>query len=193
MAAEHCVDGTSAAVLAAASTMDPCVALVDMDLGTGPDGQALRGVDLVPLLRTWRWRVVMMTGSASESDVAATVAAGAVGWLHKLAPFDKLLQAVLEVVEGRPVLTEVERHRLLELHRSEVQRVRAHRAGFDQLTARERQVLSGLAGGKRAAAIAAESFTSLATVRAQIRSILAKLEVTSQLEAVARVREIDIS
>ena len=59
------------------------------------------------------------------------------------------------------------------------------------LTAREREVLDGLVAGKRAAAIAEESVVSLATVRAQIRAILAKLGVSSQLEAVALVRELE--
>jgi DNA-binding NarL/FixJ family response regulator len=39
--------------------------------------------------------------------------------------------------------------------------------------------------GRSAAEIAASSFVSLATVRSQIRAILQKLDVTSQLAAVA--------
>jgi two-component system, NarL family, nitrate/nitrite response regulator NarL len=39
--------------------------------------------------------------------------------------------------------------------------------------------------GQTAATIAEESFVSLATVRTQIRSILQKLDTTSQLSAVA--------
>jgi len=53
------------------------------------------------------------------------------------------------------------------------------------LTPREREVLSALAKGQRAEAIASESGVSSATVRSQIRSVLAKLGVNSQLEAVA--------
>jgi DNA-binding NarL/FixJ family response regulator len=174
-----------------AATLDPCLALVDMDLGSEPDGEPLSGIDLVPILRTRGWRVVVMTGSASETDVAAAIAAGAVGWLHKLAPFEELLHAVLDVIEGRPVLGEEERCRLVELHRAERARTRSQRAGFDQLSPREREVLRGLVAGKRAATIAMESSVSLATVRTQIRSILAKLGVSSQLEAVARVRELE--
>ncbi|MNC95206.1 Bacterial regulatory protein, luxR family [compost metagenome] len=43
--------------------------------------------------------------------------------------------------------------------------------------------------GKQAAAIAQDSFVSLATVRTQIRSILMKLDVTSQVAAVALARQ----
>jgi DNA-binding NarL/FixJ family response regulator len=169
----------------------PGVALVDVDLGTDPDGRALSGVDLVPVLVGAGWRVVMLTGGAGEPELAAAVVAGATGWLHKMMPFEDLLDAVLAVVAGDQVLSENERLRLTRLHYAQHAHQQARRAGFDRLTAREREVLRGLVAGKRAAAIAEESVVSLATVRAQIRSILAKLEVTSQLEAVALVREIE--
>lgn len=50
-------------------------------------------------------------------------------------------------------------------------------------------MLEKLAQGYRAAAIAEEFVVSLTTVRSQIRSILSKLGVNSQLEAVAMIRE----
>ncbi|MCB2224117.1 MAG: LuxR C-terminal-related transcriptional regulator [Actinobacteria bacterium] len=56
---------------------------------------------------------------------------------------------------------------------------------LEALTPREGEILSLLASGRRAAAIARLGFVSLHTVRTQIRSILRKLGVHSQLEAVA--------
>ena len=53
------------------------------------------------------------------------------------------------------------------------------------LTNRESEILAGLMAGRRAAAIARNGFVSLHTVRTQIRSMLGKLEVHSQVEAVA--------
>lgn len=58
------------------------------------------------------------------------------------------------------------------------------------LTPREREIVGCLASGLRAAAIAEKFVVSVATVRTQIRSILAKLEVSSQLEVVALARQI---
>ena len=49
-------------------------------------------------------------------------------------------------------------------------------------------MLSELARGNRAQAVAEQYVVSLATVRTQIRSVLSKLEVGSQLEAVALYR-----
>jgi DNA-binding NarL/FixJ family response regulator len=57
--------------------------------------------------------------------------------------------------------------------------------GFDRLTRREEEVLSSLMRGAKAREICAQSFVSMPTVRSQIRSILTKLGVTSQLAAVA--------
>jgi DNA-binding NarL/FixJ family response regulator len=59
---------------------------------------------------------------------------------------------------------------------------------FEELTARERYVLARLIDGRCAEAIAADAYVSLSTVRSQIRSILRKLGVNSQLEAVALAR-----
>ncbi|WP_214371253.1 LuxR C-terminal-related transcriptional regulator [Pseudonocardia sp. H11422] len=189
--AHRCDPGTAEAVEQAVDGVDPGIALVDVDLGEAPDGTTLSGVDLVPLLVDRGWQVLILTGGARELQIAAAVTAGAVGWLHKLTPFEDLLTAVLSAVAGEPVLPEMERLRLVRLYYGEQTRQQARRAGLDQLTARERQVLEGLAAGKRAATIAEESVVSLATVRAQIRAILAKLGVSSQLEAVALLREIE--
>ncbi len=49
-------------------------------------------------------------------------------------------------------------------------------------------ILAELARGRRAQAVADHYVVSLATVRTQIRSVLSKLEVGSQLEAVALYR-----
>ena len=57
--------------------------------------------------------------------------------------------------------------------------------GLDGLSARERQVLIHLMHGLSACEIAALDYVTIATVRSQIRSILWKLRVNTQLAAVA--------
>ena len=77
------------------------------------------------------------------------------------------------------------------MHRALQAQQRATNQKLAQLTKRERQVLDALVAGKRAKVIAEESYVSIATVRSQIRSILAKLNVRSQLEAVALVKSLN--
>ncbi|HEY0816657.1 MAG TPA: response regulator, partial [Pseudonocardia sp.] len=154
--------------------------LLDLDLGDGLDGAAL-----VPRLRRAGWRVLLVTGSADEIRVALAVAAGAVGRVAKSAPFDQLVNAVVQVAQGRTLLADDERERLRGLAGSAAGERAAVQTRFARLTPRERQIADLLAEGRRPAAIAAEFVVSVATVRTQVRSILGKLEVRSQLEAAA--------
>jgi DNA-binding CsgD family transcriptional regulator len=57
------------------------------------------------------------------------------------------------------------------------------------LTPREAQVLERLSEGDTASEIALADYVAVATVRSQIRSILRKLDVSSQLAAVAIYRD----
>lgn len=77
---------------------------------------------------------------------------------------------------------------LAELRRQREER-RRQLAPFEQLTKREQQVLAALMKGMSAQAIARDWSVSYETVRTQVASILRKLQVHSQLEAVAMARQ----
>jgi DNA-binding NarL/FixJ family response regulator len=159
------------------------VLLLDLDLGSGLDGAAL-----VPDLRRAGWRVLLLTGSTDRVRIATAVAAGAAGHLAKSIAFDDLVTAVVHATEGRSLVPDGERARLRGLAES----ARAENAvlgeRWDRLTSRERQIVDRIAAGLRPRAIAEEFVVSVATVRTQVRSILAKLEVNSQLEVAALAR-----
>jgi len=190
IAAHACSGRTIHEILAEATTHPAGIVLLDLDLGTGPDGEPIDGVDAIPALRRARWSVLVVSGGTGPRlrRVAAAIAAGAAGQVPKSASFASLVEAVLEYMAGRRVMTDVERGSWLDLDRAE--RAESHRRAvlLSRLTSRERSVLEMLADGRRAAEIAAASVVSVATVRSQIRAILAKLEVSSQLGAVAVLR-----
>ncbi|AHI00979.1 response regulator transcription factor [Kutzneria viridogrisea] len=175
----RCPVGSAAEVLSSARREQTGLALVDLDLGNG-----LCGAELVGPLRTLGWRVLIVTGTEDRAAIAAAVVNGAVGWVCKSAPFPVLVDAVQAAAAGRTVLSAAERAELLRVH----QGASAVTELLGRLSGRERQVLDQLVAGHRAARIAQEFVVSVATVRAQIRSILSKLEVRSQLEAVALAR-----
>jgi DNA-binding NarL/FixJ family response regulator len=179
IAARRCPVTSEAAIIAEAESGERGLALLDMDLGLDVDG-----ADLVMPLRAAGWKVLVVTGSSNRNRIAAAVVAGAIGWVSKAAPFEQLVQAASAAVAGRSMLTEQERRELHEINRGGQDRTRL----LHRLTAREHEVLDRLAAGQRAAKVAEEFVVSVATVRSQIRSILAKLEVGSQLEAVALAR-----
>jgi DNA-binding NarL/FixJ family response regulator len=93
------------------------------------------------------------------------------------------------VICGRSPLADGDRHALLGELRARRAEEQRRLAPFRCLTPREQAVLAALMEGKHAKQIAAESFVSLGTVRAQIKSILLKLGVSSQLSAVALARQ----
>jgi len=161
-------------------TFRPGVVLLDLDLGPLGDGVAM-----VKPLTELGARVLVVSGTTDRLRLAETVELGAVGFLSKQAPFEQLLSTVLDVVAQRPVLSTARRYELLaDLRAARVIRER-DLAPFTTLTPRERSVLAALAQGQRVDTIAAAAVVSEATVRSQIRGVLAKLNVNSQLEAVA--------
>lgn len=109
--------------------------------------------------------------------------------MPKSSSFDTLLRTVVKAAAGQPVMTEVEYQRWLARDRGFRAQERELTQKLGRLSPREREVLDRLADGHRAAVIAEQFVVSMTTVRTQIRSILAKLEVNSQLEAVAIVRQ----
>jgi DNA-binding NarL/FixJ family response regulator len=131
---------------------------------------------------------MILSGTADHVRVGAALAAGAVTWIPKHAPFRSLLHTLREAMAGREVMPELRRQQFVELYRTRSVERRALVTKLERLTQREREVLALLAAGQRARAVAEQFVVSLATVRTQIRAVLTKLEVRSQLEAVALYR-----
>jgi DNA-binding NarL/FixJ family response regulator len=167
----------------------PGVVVLDLNLGETPDGRKIKGFDWVTKLGTSGWPVLSVTGSEHDGDTAAAIAKGAVGVVLKSSPLDVLIKAVLMAVRGEPLITDAERREWEWKH--EIRSARREQSGrkLAGLTAREHEVLEAIARGQHAADIAKRSVVSLTTVRTQIRSILRKLDVNSQIEAIALLRQ----
>lgn len=189
IAAQRCAATTIEEILAVARRHPPGLVLLDLDLGRDQRGQPVHGGDAVGALVAIGWEVLVLSGHAGgENQLAAAVADGAIGLVGKTVPFETLVDTVLDAVDGRPVMSEAERVSWLERNRRNRLAGQARRRVLGRLTARELDVLDRLAAGHRAVAIADDLVLSLTTVRSHIRSILIKLEVRSQLEAVALLR-----
>lgn len=159
--------------------------LLDLDLGA----PIVDGVSLVAPVCAAGARVLVVTGSLDLTRIASAVEAGAVGYVRKEQPFDLLLDTVLRVAAGEPALRAGEREDLLALLRSAREDERRRFAPFRELSPREQEVLAALAEGKSVERIASDWVVSEATVRTQVRGVLTKLDVRSQLAAVAKARE----
>jgi DNA-binding NarL/FixJ family response regulator len=171
-------------VFTAALATPPDVVLLDLDLGVnGGDGAAL-----VEGLAVGGARVVVVSGTADQLRAAACLESGACGFVSKSLSLDVLIDAVRKAAEGRDIMSEAERQELLAALRRARSERRRELAPFEQLTGRERFVLAQVMDGRSAAEIATSSYVSEATIRTQIKAVLAKLGVRSQLAAVAAAR-----
>lgn len=168
-------------IRARAEEARPTVVLLDLDLGRDDVG----ATDLIPGLVACGARVVMLSGSSDRMALAACLEAGADAILSKATPFSEVVAAIAAAASGRAVMRPHERDEALTELRDHRRSLRDRHAPFEALTAREADVLGGLMGGLNAETIAERAYVSVATVRTQIRGVLTKLGVSSQLAAVA--------
>jgi two-component system, NarL family, nitrate/nitrite response regulator NarL len=164
----------------------PDVVLLDLDLGTAGDGTALVG----PLTKAGS-SVVVVTAAREKTRWGQCLANGAHTVLPKSARLEEIVDTVRRVASGELPMPETQRLELIQTWyraRTDDQVIRAR---FGRLTRREEEVLAALTEGRRVRDIASEWHVSEATVRSQVKSVLAKLGVTSQIAAVAFARELD--
>ncbi|MGY1772051.1 LuxR C-terminal-related transcriptional regulator [Blastococcus sp. SYSU D00813] len=187
--ATRVVPTSAAAVIAACRAAAPATVLLDLRLGAGEDGEPIDGLDLVAPLSEAGCRVVVVTGETGDATWGTAVERGAVTVVAKDTALDELVALVQAVGSGEGVLDGGRRQDLLAAARRARSEESARLAPFRSLSPREDEVLRHLAAGLPAAAIAAAAFVSEATVRTQIRAVLSKLQVSSQLQAVALARQ----
>jgi DNA-binding NarL/FixJ family response regulator len=162
----------------------PRFVLLSLDLGAYG-----RGVDLIAPLTAEGITVVVVTSETNRARWGECITQGARGVIPKEAPFRDLLDAIYKLGNGRRVMSREERIELVECWHREQAAEREILAGLDRLTRREAEVLGMLMEGMQVGDIARERYVSESTVRTQVKSILAKLQVSSQLTAVGLARQ----
>ncbi|MCP3988849.1 MAG: response regulator transcription factor [Actinomycetia bacterium] len=160
------------------SSRRPDCVVVDLGLPFSGGGLAL----IRPLVGATN-RVVVLTGEADRQRLARASGEGAEVVLSKAEPLADIVDVILRVANGQVVRAGQQGSLAAELHRYEAEQNKLY-APFAGLSPRERQVLAGLMNGHGPSTLAERHYVSVATIRAQIRSVLGKLGVRSQLEAV---------
>jgi two-component system nitrate/nitrite response regulator NarL len=170
--------GSMQLTIAAITRFEPDVALVDLDLGRAGNGVAVIEalIDTTP--------VVALTGSTDRFRWAEALYHGATTVIGKMRPLDDIVTTIRRVSAGLPVLADADRERLVRRWIEREQEHGALRERLGRLTERERDVLYHLTQGRTVSEIAAIRTVAEATVRTQVKSLLAKLEVSSQIAAV---------
>jgi DNA-binding NarL/FixJ family response regulator len=168
------------AVLAEAYAFEADVVLLDLQLGDGRTSIPMIG----PLVSAGH-RVLVLTGASDEALHGAALDAGADGVVTKGESLEHLSATIRDLADGHRVMRPARREELIERSR----RRREITDRLATLSPKEAEVLQALTEGLPADAIAERLFVSLGTVRSHIRAVLRKLDVTSQLAAVALARK----
>ena len=146
----------------------PDVTLMDLRM---PD---MNGIDAISVIRSEfpAARIVVLTTYAGDVQALGALKAGASGYLLKSMLRKDLLETIRAVHAGKrrippEIATDIAEH-----------------AAEDSLTAREIEVLRGVAAGKSNKLIAAQLDISESTVKAHMKSILPKLDASDRTHAV---------
>ena len=153
--------------------------VVITDLNMPPHG----GLAFLRQIRAegWRGPVLVLTVSDAEEDLASAMNAGAQGYLLKDMEPDDVVDAVQRAVRGETVVAPAMTLKLVHLLQGGPQPPK-HDA-LQHLTAREREILDYMAQGLSNKAIGRALDISHDTVKLHVRHILAKLNLTSRVEA----------
>lgn len=180
-------------VVGTASTGDECVALVcetrpelavvDLVMPGGDGIDTIRRIREAGIEKT---ALIVLTSSNDDDAAILALRAGAVGFLNKSVPFEELPRALRGALDGEAVISRRLSRRLIEQLRAAPEPGGIGvRPVHSPLSPREWEVLDLLCEGKHATDIADELVVSRETVRSHIKSILHKLSVNSQAEAIA--------
>ena len=157
----------------------PEVILMDIHMPGMGGVEATRRITMTAPLA----RVVVLTISAEERDVADAIMAGASGYVLKDAPFEQLIDAIEAAAAGDAFISPSIAMQLLRRVRAGTGAGDLARSVESQLSERELQILKLIAAGKDNAEIGRQLFLSTKTVKNLVTSILRKLQLQNRIEA----------
>ncbi|MFO6419130.1 response regulator [Hylemonella sp. W303a] len=164
-----------------AKELQPDLILLDNHL------PGVRGVDALPALREAapHARVLMLTVSEDEQDLAAALKSGAAGYLLKTIEGDALAAAVQRVMQGEHVIATDMTGKLVSALRGDAPTTPPNPAValLEQLSRRERDILRGIARGASNKEIGAELGIAETTVKIHVQHVLRKLAVNTRVQA----------
>ncbi|SFC27601.1 DNA-binding response regulator, NarL/FixJ family, contains REC and HTH domains [Nocardioides terrae] len=133
---------------------------------------------------------VVLTGAPDGPMWGAALEAGATLVLPSSTGFQEVCDALLVTARGELTTPAPERERLVGLWEALLERREVVGQRVQSLTPREHEVLTMLYAGDPVARIAELLEISPATVRSQVKAVLRKLQVNSQLGAVAALDDL---
>jgi two-component system, NarL family, nitrate/nitrite response regulator NarL len=174
-----------------AQELQPDLILLDNHL------PGVSGVDLLPALldAAPEARVIMLTVSEDERDLASALRGGASGYLLKTIEGDALVAAILRAVQGESVVAAEMTGKLVAAYRDATAApVAAPPASrIAQLSPREQEILRGIARGASNKEIGRDLGIAETTVKIHVQHVLRKLDVSSRVQAAVIASEHDLT
>lgn len=158
----------------------------------------VRGVDaLAALLESVPLaRVVMLTVSEDEADLAAALRGGAAGYLLKDMEGDALINAMVRAVNGESVIATEMTNKMVTAYlgaTTAVESLPVQPSPLAGLSSREREILQGIARGASNKEIGRELGIAETTVKVHVQNVLRKLHVSTRVHAAVIATEIGLS
>lgn len=172
----------------------PDVVLLDNHL------PGVRGVDAISSFRADHpeLRVMMLTVSEDEDDLARALQAGAEGYLLKTSESDQLCDAIVKVSEGQSMISPQMMGKLVAAVRGQsgasakVPEAPEPQA-IDKLSPREREILVLIAKGQSNKLIARELSIAETTVKIHVQHIFKKLDLGSRVQVAVYATSIGLA
>ena len=175
-------DGAEAVELA--RKLRPQLVLLDLSM------PGLGGLEALPRIRDAapECEVVVLTASGTEQNLLSAIRGGAAGYLLKSEPPERIVDFLRGIAKGEAALSGAVARRLLDQVREGGHREEAVPESIAQaLSARELEVLLLLDQHLGTDEIAKRLFISEHTVRSHVKSLLAKLGVSSRRDALEKL------
>lgn len=169
----------------AATELRPDVVLMDIRMPVMDGIAATRAIVSAGLPS----RVLMLTTYDLDAYVYEALSAGAAGFLVKATPPDRLVAGIHTVAAGEALLAPALTRKLIEEHVRGPAPYDGVPARLAPLTGREVEVLGLIARGQSNDEIAESLVVSSATVKTHVNRILAKLDLTTRVQAVVLAYE----
>jgi len=163
-------------------SLQPDVVLMDLRM------PAMDGLEAIERIRAeWPHIAIIVLTTYDEDDLMLrSLQAGVRGYLLKESTLDTVLQAIESAARGEMLLQPEVMKRILDHATRRIAPPLHPQENSDfNLTAREREVLAGIASGERSKEVAARLGITRRTVESYLNSIYTKLNVDSRAAAVA--------
>jgi DNA-binding NarL/FixJ family response regulator len=175
--------GTGGQAVTLARQEKPDVILMDIRMPMLDGIEATRQITSDPATGTAK--VLILTTFDLDEYVFAALRAGASGFVLKDTPPDELLAAIRVIAAGEALLSPgITRQLINEFAKIPEPGNSKHPAALEEITEREREVLTLIGLGLSNDEIAARLFVSMSTVKAHIGRLLAKLGARDRAQLV---------